>query len=120
MSRVIRLNVVEQKVLSNPEAAILLKDVIERIKSKEGSISPFLAKTLNYLSKHSKLKEDVGVEAVKSFLKGLGYKDETIVMIINLCPKTVDDLRILLDYEERYVEESVLNETVEYMKNVCL
>jgi len=119
MSRVVKMNIIEQKMLSNPEAAELLRGVVENIKSREGNVSPLLAKTLNYLEKHSKVKGGESVQSARMFLKGLGFKDETIVMILNICPKTIEELRILLDYEERYVEENVLKETLEYLKNVC-
>ncbi|WP_440058942.1 DNA-directed RNA polymerase subunit F [Thermogladius sp. 4427co] len=119
MSKVVRLNIIEQKLLSNPEVYHLLSGVIEKIREKEGNVPLILSKTFSYVEKHSKIRPEE-VQSAISFLKGLGFKDETIVMIINICPKTVDELRILLDYEERYIEENTLKEVVEYMKNVCL
>ncbi|MEM1864498.1 MAG: hypothetical protein QXN10_06340 [Desulfurococcaceae archaeon] len=41
-------------------------------------------------------------------------------MIINICPMDIDELRSLMEFEEKVYEESVLNEIVNYLKNYCV
>ncbi len=40
-------------------------------------------------------------------------------MIINICPKTVDEIRPLLELEEKVIETETVEELVEAVKPYC-
>ncbi|MEM3926734.1 MAG: RNA polymerase Rpb4 [Desulfurococcaceae archaeon] len=119
MSSIIKLRVEKEELISNSEAYYYLKNAIEKIREETGSVPLIMSRVLEYLKEFSKIPfEDV--EKVKKYLVSKGLKAETIVMIINICPMDIDELRSLMEFEEKVYEESVLNEIVNYLKNYCV
>ncbi|MET1159376.1 MAG: DNA-directed RNA polymerase subunit F [Thermoprotei archaeon] len=114
----VEINILEEKHLSNPEALELLKKVAEKIREKEGTIPPLLAKTLEYLQKTSKISPEKARE-LREKLEEKGLKQESIVMIVNICPNTLGELRTLLELEEKSFGEEELKEILETVKNYC-
>lgn len=111
--------IVEEEHLSNPEAYELLKKVVDRIVEREGTVSQLLSKTLKYLSKFSKMSPETA-RALKKKLERYGLKTETIVVLINVCPGSIGELRELLDPEERgKFEGEVLEEVLEALRDGC-
>jgi len=110
--------ILETRLLSNPEAYGLLKKAVDKILEKEPSVIHLVQKTLDYLKKFSKMDPE-SATAVRGLLEKYGLKEETIVMIINICPKTVDELRSLLELEERFIETETAEEIVGTLKNYC-
>lgn len=118
MSEELEIEVVNEEYLSNPEAYELLKKTIDRILEKEGTIPHLLSKTLKYLNKFSKI-DPVTAKALRNKLEKYGLRKESIVMIINICPKTIDELMSILEIEKRVYEKEVLDEILEEVKNSC-
>lgn len=118
MAEELDVEIIEEKLLSNPEAYILLKKVVDKITEKEGSVPPLLLKTLEYLKKFSKVDPE-SAKTLRDILRKYGLKEETIVMIINICPTSIDELRVLLDLEEKMIETKTLEEIIDVLKKHC-
>ncbi|GEM_PF-313759 len=118
MAQELEVEVLNEEHLSNPEALKILKKIVGIIEEKEGSVSPLLVKTLRYLSISSKMEPDVAI-ALKKKLRNYGLKDETIVMLINICPQTIDETRILLELEDKVFETDEVQEILETVKPYC-
>jgi DNA-directed RNA polymerase subunit F len=104
----------EEKPLTNPEALNELKKVIDRLQAQGAPI-----RTYDYLKRFSKIPyERVG--EVKEFLRSKGLREESIIMIVNICPKTVDELRPLLELEDKTLETSVAEEISNFMSQYCV
>ncbi|ADI31173.1 RNA polymerase Rpb4 family protein [Staphylothermus hellenicus] len=118
MAEELDVEVLEEKLLSNPEAYKLLKKAVDKIQEREGSVSMLLSKTLHYLSEFSKMEPESS-EALRNVLKNMDLKDETIVMIINICPQTLDELRILFELEEKVIDTETAQQILEAIKPYC-
>jgi len=112
------IKVLEEKLLSNAEAYRLLKKAVDRIMESEGSIPMLLSKTLDYLSNFSKIDPE-SAPALRSVLEKYGLKQESVIMIMNICPENVDELRQILSLEEKVFETETLNEILETIKPYC-
>jgi len=112
------VEIIEEKHLTNPEAYALLKKALERILKSEATLPQLLAKTLEYLKKFSKTSPEAAV-ALREKLAGYGLREETIVMIVNICPETLDELRPLLELEEKFVETEKATEILNTVKEYC-
>ncbi|OYT40858.1 MAG: DNA-directed RNA polymerase subunit F [Desulfurococcales archaeon ex4484_58] len=118
MAEELDVEIVEAKLLSNAEAWKLLKKAIDKVMEREGSIPMLLSKTLDYLSKFSKIDPE-SASALREILEKYDLKQETIVMIMNICPKTIDELRTLLELEEQVIETETAQEIIESIKPYC-
>lgn len=112
------VKILREEHLSNPEAYKVLKEIVKKIEEKEGSVPFLLSKTLHYLSRASKMEAESAM-ALKKVLSKYNLKPETIVMIINVCPKTLDELRILFELEERIIETDEAQEILDTIKPYC-
>jgi DNA-directed RNA polymerase subunit F len=112
------VKILEEEKLSNPEAYELLKKTVDKILEKEASVPPFLSKTLEYLKKFSKIDAETA-RALKKRLEEYSLKEETIVMIVNICPQTLDELRPLLELEEKFVETETAKKILEEVRKYC-
>ncbi|MEZ0393623.1 MAG: RNA polymerase Rpb4 family protein [Desulfurococcaceae archaeon] len=118
MSETVRLELVEERMISNPEALRLLEQALSEIVSKGGTPSQLLMRTLNYLKKFSKVPPEKAPELYDELLRQ-GLKASTAVMIINVCPQSVDDLRLLLEGEERIFDSEFMNDILNKVKLYC-
>jgi len=118
LSRKPEFRVIETRLLSNPEALKLLSKAHSRIMEKEASAPFMIVKTLDYLKKFSKIDPDKA-EEIRNILENYGLREESIVMLMNICPRNVDEARILLEYEERFIETKVVEEIVDKLKQYC-
>ena len=118
MAQELEVEILNEEHLSNPEALKILKKIVGIIEEKEGSVSPLLVKTLQYLSISSKMEPEVAA-ALKKKLRNFGLKEETIIMLINICPQTIDETRILLELEEKVFETDEVQEILETVKPYC-
>lgn len=119
MSTPVKIKPESIKLLSNPEALAYLKKYVEKVKETTGTTSPLISRVLEYLSKFSKIPSEKALEVrEKLLLKGL--KEETVVMIMNICPKTIDELRILLELEDKVYETAFLEDIVKMLNEYCV
>jgi len=106
-------------LLSNPEALKILREYVEREREKTGAVPLIAQRVLDYLQKFSK----VPVEKASEFrekLASLGLREESIVMIMNICPQTIDELFTLLVFEEKTPEKENLEAILSLVKEYCL
>jgi DNA-directed RNA polymerase subunit F len=113
------VEVLEEKQLSNSEAYLILKKIVSKIQEKEESVPPLLMKTLNYLSKFTEKINPEAASSLRKTLEQYGLKPETIIMIMNICPQTLDELRILLVLEEKVIDTDTANEILGHVKTYC-
>jgi DNA-directed RNA polymerase subunit F len=118
MSVFTKLKAEEVKLLSNPETLEYVEKYIERIKSETGSTPPLALRVLEYLRKFSKIPRD-HVSEVRSNLEKLGLKEESVIMIMNICPKNTDDLKTILQVEEKILEQEFLEKIISIIKDHC-
>ena len=118
MSSELGVKILEEKHVSNPIALKYLEKVIKSIESSPGSVSMLLHKTMEYLRAYSKLDPDKA-ESLEHELQAFNLKKETIVMIINICPSSIDELRALLVLEERTIETEEAEKILEIVGKYC-
>lgn len=118
MSTPIRIKADSIRLVSNPEALAYLKMYEDELRETVGTISPTVSRVIEYLSKFSKIRVDKAPE-LREILESKGFKPETIVMIMNICPKTLDELRPLLELENKVYETSFLEEVLGLLGNYC-
>ncbi len=102
------IKVIDEKPLTLPE----VKQIIEK---KEGEK---IKKTLDYINKFTKLKPKEVVE-LKEKINKLGItrlKDKTIAKIIDLMPKDIESLRMILSQENLTVKVEDLQKILECLK----
>ncbi|RLG81055.1 MAG: DNA-directed RNA polymerase subunit F [Thermoprotei archaeon] len=118
MAKELDLEVIEERALSNAEAYKILRKIVDKIAEKEGAAPLLLVKTLEYLKKTTKIDPD-SAEALRELLSKYKLREESIIMIMNICPTTVDELRTLLELEERVIETETAREIVETIRQYC-
>ncbi|WP_276814856.1 RNA polymerase Rpb4 family protein [Desulfurococcus amylolyticus] len=118
MSNTIVLKAIEEKQLSNSEAYLILRNIVEKIKEETGTVPLLLSRVLEYLKTHHKIPPEKAGE-LHELLASKGLKDETIVMLMNICPSSIDELRYLMELEEKTPEQDVLEEILATLSNYC-
>lgn len=81
-------------MIALPQAA----KIVEEVKEKYG-LSQLQEKVLDYLKKFSKINEEKAVELLEKLTKEYGVSEFSAVQIVNIMPKTVDELRAILAKE---------------------
>lgn len=82
--------ILEKEALSIPELDKALKHLKEM---DESMLNPVQRRTLEYVTKFSKVDADEAVKLKKRLMEELGISEEEAVQIINLMPKTVDEVK---------------------------
>ncbi|MCS7110772.1 MAG: hypothetical protein N3D82_05420 [Ignisphaera sp.] len=103
--------------IPNALAKRILKEYIERVSSYD-IIPELIRSTMDYLDRTSKC-DDKAVEYIYEMLKNLKLKDTTISMILNILPRNLDELRILLTFEETIPDDSILNKILDAINQNC-
>jgi DNA-directed RNA polymerase subunit F len=119
LSYPLKLKVDKLRLISNPEALQILKELSEKERERFGEVSFIVQRVLEYLHKFNK----VPIERAREFrekLESMGLKEDSIVMIMNICPRTIDELLILLVNEERSLEKERLEEILKLVNEYCI
>ncbi len=87
------------RYVSHAEALKLLEQIEGELRSEVAHRIP--VKTLRYLKKFTKCELEK-VKELDEFLKELGVPEEVRVNIENICPKTVEELKVILEVGEGY------------------
>lgn len=119
MSSPLRIKAEKVTLITNSEALKILMEYHEREKESTGTVSLLVQRVLDYLRKFSKIPPEK-VEELREKLASTGLKEESIVMIINVCPGTIDELRTLLVLEEKVLETEQLEKIVNLLKEYCV
>jgi len=88
------MKILSQRMIALPQAA----KIVEEVKEKYG-LSQLQEKVLDYLKKFSKINEEKAVELLEKLTKEYGVSEFSAVQIVNIMPKTVDELRAILAKE---------------------
>lgn len=113
-----RISVKSEKMLSNAEAYLYISSAVERIREKEGTVPLLLIRTLEYLKKNLGVNPEKA-EEVRKYLESKGFRPETVVMLMNICPKSVEEALPILELEPKRDEE-LLKETLSFLKENCV
>ena len=97
---------VKEKTLTLPEVKKLLESMGEE------NLDQFQRRTLDYLSKFSKVKADVAEELVGKLVTEFGLDESEAVQIVNCMPKSVEELRVFLAGGRKIIEASKLEAIV--------
>lgn len=119
MSLPLKVKVEKVKLLSNAEALKILKEHSEREREKTGAVSLLVQRVLEYLYKFNKVQVEKAEEFAEK-LVAIGLREESIVMIMNMCPRSVDELLTLLVYEERVPEKEQLERILGIVSEYCV
>ncbi len=119
MSIIIKLKAGEVRLLSNPETLKYVEEYIERVRSETATSPPLALRVAEYLRKFSKIPLD-RVSELRRKLEEMGLKEESVIMIVNICPKTVNELIAILQVEERSFEQELLEKIISILKEYCL
>jgi len=119
LSLPLRVKVEKVKLLSNAEALKILKEHSEREREKTGAVPLLVQRVLEYLYKFNKVQVEKAEEFAEK-LVAIGLREESIVMIMNMCPRSVDELLTLLVYEERVPEKEQLERILGIVSEYCV
>jgi DNA-directed RNA polymerase subunit F len=106
-------------LITNSEALKILEEYHKHEKETTGTVSLLVQRVLDYLRKFSKIPPEK-VEELREKLVSMGLKEESIIMIMNVCPGTIDELRTLLVLEEKVLESEQLEKIVNLLKEYCV
>lgn len=113
-----RISVKSERMLSNAEAYLYISNVIERIREKEGTVPLLLIRTLEYLKKNSGVSPEKA-EEVRKYLESRGLRPETIVMLMNICPQSLEEALPILELEPKRDEE-LLKDALSFLEDKCV
>lgn len=109
------MRVLKAEYIPIPLAKKLLE---ENVKMEE--VSPLVQRTMVYLSTFTKCDPDVAKQVYGRLRDEFGLKDLTASMIVSIVPRTIDEIRVMLDFEDRLIETEELEKIVELLKNTCI
>lgn len=100
----------EQKLITNPEAKAILEDV------KEEELGEFQRRTLEFTRKFSKMPPKDASKLTEELHTTLQLERNDAIQIVNCLPSTVEELRALLTVKGRFVSTEQLNGILEIMR----
>lgn len=93
---------VKEKTLALPQVKKLLESMGEE------NLDQFQRRTLDYLSKFSKVDADAAEELVGKLVTEFGLEENEAVQIVNCMPKSIEELRVFLAGGRKIIEASKL------------
>lgn len=97
---------VREKELTLPQVKKLLESLGEE------NLDQFQRRTLDYLSKFSKVNTEIADKLVEKLIVEFGLEKDEAIQIVNCMPKSVDELRVFLAGGRKIVEASKLEAMV--------
>jgi len=97
---------VKEKILTLPQVKKLLESMGEE------NLDQFQRRTLDYLSKFSKVDADAAEQLLAKLVTEFGLEESEAVQIVNCMPKSVDELRVFLAGGRKIIEVSKLETIV--------
>jgi DNA-directed RNA polymerase subunit F len=91
-----------EKMLTLPEVKKSLESIGEE------NLDQFQRRTLDYVSKFSKVEAEASQKLVERLVKEFGLEEEEAVQVVNCMPKSVEELRIFLAGGRKIIETSKL------------
>jgi len=109
---VLVMKIINYRNIPYDTVARLIRELIE----KNVELDQLTMRVNEYVNKFNKCSN---AEELVSKLKSLGLLEITSVMIANIAPKKVDELKALMNFEADIPPEDKLNEIIELVKNMC-
>lgn len=109
--------VLSYRDIPNPLAKKILEEYLAKLRAKDIVAEPARS-ALEYLQTVTKCNSD-RIEELVEKLQAMKLKDITISLIINVYPRTIDELKMLLAFEPTIVEEVELNNILELIREYC-
>lgn len=106
------MKILSYKHLTYSEVVKLLKKLVD---SGEG-VSSMMMRVYEYVTRMNKC--DRGDEIVSKLID-MGFKEVTAVMLVNNCPKSLDEVRVMLNFEDRTPDTDVLEKVLEILGSCC-
>lgn len=109
-----KINIIEQRPVTLTEA----KQLMEKIKKRDKALSTRAQKTEEYLNKFAKLSTQE-INSIKEKINNLGItrlKDKHIAKIIDIQPKDIDSLRMILTEDNVTLKQEDLQKILECLK----
>jgi len=78
----------------------------------EENLDQFQRRTLDYVSKFSKIDQSAAGELIEKLIKDFGLENDEAVQVVNCAPETVDEMRIFLAGGRKIIETSKLEAIV--------
>ncbi|NPA05536.1 MAG: hypothetical protein GXO09_05535 [Crenarchaeota archaeon] len=94
--------------------------VARRLNEDREETSLVVESTYRYLEMFSKCGEEEAEKAYRMLREELGLKDITAAMLVSILPETIDEVRIMLDFEGRLLETSEIEKIIEILKSTCM
>jgi DNA-directed RNA polymerase subunit F len=94
------------KNLTLPEVKKLLESLGEE------NLDQFQRRTLDYVSKFSRVKAETAEKLVEKLVQEFGLEKEGAIQIVNCMPKSIEELRAFLTAGRRIIETSKLEAIV--------
>jgi len=108
----VNLEVINENALSMSE----LKDKLDSIKKRDGTLNPRGIKTYDYITKF--MRKDMKKIKEKLVQLNIGrLKDKHINKIIDISPNNVDELKSILSGENLTLKQEDLTKIIETVKN---
>ncbi len=95
---------VSERLLSLPEVRKLLDSI------GEANLDQFQHRSLDYVSKFSKVEPDKVEPLLKTLMEKFGLEQEEIIQLVNSIPESVEEIRVFLASGRKIVETSKLQE----------
>lgn len=105
------MKIIETKPVAMPEA----KEVMSR-REKEKELNYEQKVALDHLKNFTKMKESDAKKMVEELSKTLRMSPETIVQIVNILPKTPDEVRLVFAREKFSLKDEELKNILEIVK----
>ena len=90
------------------EALKLLEEKLQDIET-----SDFLNQVLDYLRRFTKVKPEEAKKLVDELVKTYGIARITAIQIVNIMPKSIEELKTILGIERKEFKENELQEMIE-------
>ena len=74
----------------------------------EENLDQYQRRTLDYVSKFSKIDESATLMLLERFVKEFGMDEDEAVQVVNCAPESVDELRIFLAGGKKIIETTKL------------
>ncbi|MDH7563354.1 MAG: RNA polymerase Rpb4 [Candidatus Bathyarchaeota archaeon] len=98
------------------ERSLTLPQVKELLQSLgEENLDQFQRRTLDYVSKFSKVDAKTAEKLVEKLVKEDGLEEEEAVQIVNCMPRVVEELRVFLAGGRKIIETSKLEVIVAFL-----
>ncbi len=107
--RVMSKRILSSEDVTNAEALRLLEEALQKFESS----SPEVDEALAYLRKFVKLDADKARELVNELVSRFGIARMTAIQIVNIMPRHVEELKVILGLEKREFSEKELQEMLE-------